>query len=407
MTETKSGSREFDVVVYGATGFTGGLVAEYLLGKGELPIDRWAIAGRDPVKLAELRARLRSIDPIASDLTIVRASSDERRSLDAMCGRTKVILTTVGPYAKYGEPLVASALAQGCDYVDLTGEPVWWREMISRYHDDAQAKGVRLVPCCGFDSMPHDLGALFTANAFQEDRRAGQAVHIEAYVAAKGNFSGGTWASAIHHFANMRKISRAPRPAGETSAPKTPAPKRGLHRASVLGDKWAVPMPTIDPLVVKRSAKLGTSFGPDFRYDHYLSFKDAKMMAMTIGGVGAVVGLAQLKPTRKLLELVRSSGQGPSAAQRERSWFRVTFLGRSGDQRVVAEVRGGDPGYTETSKMISEAALCLALDDLVGEARPGAPLVHGGLLTPATACGQALIDRLVAAGIEFRVIERA
>lgn len=398
----KEARREFDVVVYGATGFTGGLVAEYLLKKGELPIERWAIAGRDPVKLTEVRARLRDLDPRASELHIIKASSDDAASLEAMCGRTKVVLTTVGPYARYGEALVRAAIGSGTDYVDLTGEPGWWKEMIDRYHDQAVAAGVRLVPCCGFDSIPHDLGALFTARAFQETRRQGQSLQIEGYVAAKGSFSGGTWASALGAFGDLRKGLGAGRSGGGSSSRGGGRPP-GPHRASAVDGKWVIPMPTIDPLVVKRSAKLGKAFGSDFRYEHYMSFKDAKMMAGMLIGVGAVVGLAQLGPTRRLLERLRPSGAGPSAQAREKSWFRVRFVGRSGDQRVVTEVRGGDPGYTETAKMISEAASCLALDDL-GEVEGVLP---GGLLTPGVACGQALIDRLIDAGIEFRVIERS
>ena len=143
MSEAEVRKREFDVVVYGATGFTGGLVAEYLLAKKELPVSRWAIAGRDRVKLTELRARLKEIDPAAADLALINASSGDPVSLESMCARSKVVITTVGPYKKYGEPLVAAALRESTDYVDLTGEPSWWKQMIERYHDRAEAKGVR------------------------------------------------------------------------------------------------------------------------------------------------------------------------------------------------------------------------------------------------------------------------
>ncbi len=393
--------REFDVIVYGATGFTGALVAEYLLGREGLEIDRWAVAGRNPVKLSELRARLSERSPKAKALTTIVADSADPESLRAMASRARVVLTTVGPYARYGEPLLRACVEAGSDYVDLTGEPDWWRAMIERYDAPARAKGLRLVPCCGFDSIPHDLGVWFTLQAFDPPLASGaasEAVHIDGYVTAKGGFSGGTWASALEHMGQIRKKSGKAKPSAAKGSSSGSKP-RGPHRARDFGQRWVVPLPTIDPMVVRRSARSIDSYPADFRYHHYMGLKDLKMMVGLLGGVGAVMALAQFGPTRRLLERLRPSGAGPDAATREGNWFKVTFVARAGERRLVTRVAGGDPGYGETSKMIAESALCLAQDrDALPE--------RAGILTPAAAMEGALVERLTRAGMSFSVVER-
>lgn len=392
--------REFDIVVFGATGFTGTLVAEYLATKGELAPDRWAIAGRDRVKLTEVRAKVSAIDPRLADLEIITANSDDVASLRAMAERASVVLTTVGPYARYGEPLVATCVDVGTDYVDLTGEPMWWKEMIDRYHHKAKVAGVTIVPCCGFDSIPHDLGALHCAQALAGEEGD---LEIDAYVASRGTFSGGTWASALEAFSNIRKTPGAlvrPSSDGRRSAGSsgpTGSRPRGVHRSADVG-RWVAPLPTIDPQVVRRSAKQCDDFGGPLRYRHWLSAKSGFQLAQIAGGLTAAVGLAQFGPTRRLLERLRPSGAGPDAEERARSWFKVTFVGRRGGRKVVTRVSGRDPGYGETSKMIAESALTLALD------RETLPR-RGGVLTPVSAMGERLTERLRAAGIQFDVVD--
>ncbi len=387
-----SAERPYDLVLYGATGFTGGLVAEYLATRlADSPL-RWAVAGRNAEKLDQLRRKLERIDPHLGELGMISASSDDAESLRAMSAQARVLITTVGPYAQFGEPLVAACIETGTHYLDLTGEPDWWREIIGRYHARAEAREVMVIPCCGFDSIPADLGALFTAAQLPE----GQPQTIDAYVRAKGDASGGTWASMIDALAGMHggRGRGGDRSGGGRSGGGQVGPK--IHRVAATG-RWAVPMPIIDPQVVRRSAALaGESYGGALRYHHYLSLKSWTQVAGLIGFVGGLYLGTRFKPTRKLLAGIKKQGEGPSEEARAKHWFRLEFVGRGGGAEVRTHVSGGDPGYTETAKMIAEAAITVVED------RDELPL-RGGVLTPASALGHALIERLQAAGMEFAV----
>jgi short subunit dehydrogenase-like uncharacterized protein len=385
--------RQYDVVLFGATGFTGQLTAEYLAraaGTGT----RWALAGRNQAKLEDVRRKLASIDAACAELPLLHADVTDPASIAAVAESTKVVITTVGPYIHYGEPLVKACADAGTDYVDLTGEPEFVDLMWLRYHDRAVATGARIVHSCGFDSIPYDLGVLYTVDQLPE----GVPLHVDGFVRAGGTFSGGTYHSAINAAARLRFAMRnasarkrlEQRPSGRTVRGAGGKP----HRDADAGG-WAVPFPTIDPQTVLRSARALPRYGPDFSYSHYVVLPNAAMVAGLMGGAGVGIALAQLPPTRRLLLRIKSPGDGPTPEQRDRAWFRVRLVGEGGGQRVVAEVSGGDPGYGETSKMLGEAALCLAHDDLPSTS---------GQVTPAVAMGQALIDRLTAAGIAFRTV---
>ena len=386
-------ARAYDVVVFGATGYTGGLTAEYLARHAPAGT-RWALAGRNREKLEAVRARLAAISPACASLELLSADATDAASLKKVAESARVIITTVGPYILHGEPLVAACAAAGTDYVDLTGEPEFVDLMWLRYHEQAQQSGARLVHCCGFDSIPHDLGAYFTVQQLPENAP----LKVEGFVRAGGTFSAGTYHSAINAFGRARlylktrkeRQQREGRPANR----KVGAVKAGVHYQKELG-AWAVPLPTIDPQVVRRSAAALDRYGPDFRYGHFVSLKRLAMVAGLIGGTGALFTLAQFGPTRRWLLSKKSSGEGPTPEQREKAWFKVRFHGEGGGKRVVTEVSGGDPGYGETSKMLAESALCLAFDDLPKK---------GGQLTPAAAMGNALIARLQKNGIKFSVL---
>src|ERR1035437_10130173 len=236
-----------------------------------------------------------------------------------------------------------------------------------RHHAQAEQTGARIVHSCGFDSIPYDLGALFTVEQLPD----GVPIKLDGFVSAGATFSGGTYHSAIH------------------GAAGTP------HRDSVAGG-WVVPFPTIDPQTVLRSARALDRYGPDFTYTHYLVAGSLLTAVGLAGGAGALIALAHVPPARKLLLKLKDPGDGPSPEQSEKGWFRVRFLGVGGDRRVVPAVSGGDPGYGETSKMLAESALCLAHDQLPE---------RGGQLTPAVAMGDALTRRLERAGINFTVVE--
>ena len=378
---------KYDVVVFGATGFTGKLVAAYLAASSET--FRWAIAGRDAERLRGVKSELGLGDAVG----VIAADSGDAASLAAMAGQTRVLLTTVGPYQKYGGPLVAACVENGSHYVDITGEPEFVHRVIERHDDAARERGLRIVNCCGFDSIPHDLGAYMVAGALPDDA----SVVIEGFVSASGKVSGGTWQSAVNAMGRARQQLRPPRQTAGEGRTVRGLKTRARYEKTVKG--WVAPMPTIDPQVVLRSARALPAYGREFRYGHYVRVGSLpKLMALGVG-VGSVFALAQLPPTRHMLLKLRPSGAGPTPEERARSSFRVTFLGRANGQRVVGEASGGDPGYGETSKMVAESALCLALD---GGQLPG----RFGVVTPAVAMGDRLLKRLRAAGMRFEILSR-
>jgi short subunit dehydrogenase-like uncharacterized protein len=385
--------RPLDVALFGATGFTGGLTAEYLA-RHAPEGTRWALVGRSAEKLAGVRDRLAAIDPACAQLELLEADSGDAGSLRAVAERTHVVATTVGPYLNLGEPLVAACAETGTDYADLTGEPEFVDRMYVRHHATAVATGARLVHACGFDSIPHDLGVLFTVEQLPE----GVPLTVRGYVSAGGKPSAGTFHSAVTQFSRLRQAGTAyverrriePKPERKVSSVKDPARyERSLGA-------WALPLPTIDPQVVKRSAGALERYGPDFSYGHYAAIKQLPAAVGALGGLGAMFALSQLPPTRSWLLGRMKSGDGPSPERRERSWFKVRFVGEGGGRRVVTEVAGGDPGYGETAKMLAESALCLATDNLPQTS---------GQVTTAVAMGDVLIERLRRQGITFEVLE--
>jgi short subunit dehydrogenase-like uncharacterized protein len=387
-------SRQYDIVLSGATGFTGGLTASYLAAHAPREM-RWALVGRNRSKLDAVAARLAAEAPEVAPPEIIEADAGDPDAMRDVAAATRVVVTTVGPYALYGEPLVAACAAAGTDYADLTGEPEFVDRMWIEHHAEAERSGARIVHACGFDSIPHDLGAYFTVQQLPE----GVPLKVNGYVKSNARFSGGTYHSAINGFARGRQTLGA---AKERRRLEPRAEGRKIHSAPARIRReeqvggWVAPLPTIDGPIIRRSAAALERYGPDFTYGHHVV---AKHLA-TIGGIAATVGtagaLAQLPPTRKLLLKAKAPGEGPSEAERERSWFKVMFIGEGGGKRVVTEVSGGDPGYSETSKMLAESGLCLAFDDLPN---------RSGQLTTAVAMGDALLERLQKAGITFRVIE--
>lgn len=381
-------TREFDVVVFGATGFTGALTADYLATKRPAPA-RWAIAGRSRTKLEALRDRL------GVDVGIVEAEVDDPASLRRLAESARVVVTTVGPYLRHGEPLVAACAEGGTDYVDLTGESEFVDLMYLRHNATAERTGARLVHACGFDSVPHDLGALFTVGHLPADRP----IRISGYVSAGGRLSGGTLASAVNVFSRARAASaahderRRVEPRDTTRRVRAVAGRPGYDRAV---GAWVLPLPTIDPQIVVRSARALPHYGPDFTYRHFAAVGNPVVATGLTVGAAATFALAQAAPTRRLLLRLRPAGTGPTAEQRAKGWFRVRFVAHGGDRSVHTEVTGGDPGYGETAKMLAESALCLADDRLPRTA---------GQVTTAVAMGDALRVRLEAAGITFRVLD--
>ncbi|MCW2749314.1 MAG: saccharopine dehydrogenase [Aeromicrobium sp.] len=379
-----------DIALLGATGFTGSLTADYL-GAHLPPTASWAIAGRNAAKLEAIADRVEGNGGIRPQ--VMEADVRDETSMAALAAQTRVLITTVGPYLQHGEAAVKACAEAGIAYVDLTGEPEFVDRMWLKYNAIAVASGAKIIHACGFDSIPYDLGVLYTVEQLPE----GLPLSVKGYIRAGGTPSGGTYHSAIGAFSRIRQ-------AGKTAAERKESEVRPAGRRVKGGGKigrgadgkgWALPLPTIDPQIVLRSARSLDRYGPAFSYEHFAQFKRLPMMVVTIAGAGVLLAGSQLSFTRKALLKLKDVGDGPDEAKREASWFKLRLIGEGGGETVTTQVSGGDPGYTETSKMLSEAAMCLAYDEL--------PKV-AGQTTTAVAMGDALITRLQKAGITFEVL---
>jgi short subunit dehydrogenase-like uncharacterized protein len=381
-------NRPYDIVLFGATGFTGALTAEYLAAHAT---GTWALAGRDPARLTALRDRL------GRDLPLLRADVGDASSLREIAESARVVISTVGPYLTYGEPLVAACARAGTDYVDLTGEPEFVDLMYLRYHAQAASTGARLVHACGFDSLPHDLGVYFTVRHLPED----VPLRVRGYVQLSAAPSAGTVHSAITVMGRLgtaarihrRRLAAEPAPAGR----RVRAVRGRPHHAAGLR-AWALPLPTIDPDVIRRSAAALDRYGPDFAYSHFAAVRHLPSAVGLTAGMAGLAAAARVGPVRDRLLERFTPGEGPSPERRAKSWFRLTFAGEGGGHEVVTRVSGGDPGYDETARMLAECALCLAFDDL--------PQV-AGQVTTAEAMGDALLARLRRAGLRFTLVGSA
>ena len=393
-----SGSRKYSLTLLGATGFTGGLCASYLA--RHLPEDvSWAIAGRNQQKLAAVCQKLRG-EGAANIPEVMVVEVSQPDTLSSMAASSKVVLTTVGPYVQHGEAVVQACVEQGSHYCDITGEPEFVNNMICRYHEQAVRNGCAIVNCCGFDSIPHDAGVLYTVRELARihGRPLDGRVEIEGIVSASGTFSGGTWQSAITAFGRPRENRDAMRRA------KTVVDQHFPRRAGNLSMKprrnpaggWLAPMPTIDPIIVQRSARAIDAYGPDFRYGHYVGVSTLPKLVGGMAGVGGLLAAAQFGPLRRKLLQYRQSGDGPPPEKRAKSWFKVRFNARIGEERVSCQVSGGDPGYDETAKMLAETGMGLALDN--GQPR------QTGVVTPVMALEYRLIERLQAANMTFETL---
>lgn len=402
--------RTFDVILWGASGFTGRLVAEYYLKQYGLDGDlKWGIAGRNRSKLENIRKELGN-----EDIPVLIADSMNMDSLNAMVQQTKVICTTVGPYAKYGSNLVEACVNNGTDCCDLTGEVQWIRRMVDAHHETAKANGVRIVNCCGFDSIPSDMGVYFLQKEAKE--RAGEyCQQIKFRVKAmKGGFSGGTYASLNNV---MMEAMEDPSIMTLLENPYSLNPVDAQDGNDVNDisaaeydtdfDAWISPfvMAGINTRVVRRSQALQDfSYGKDFRYDEATLMGDGfsgKVKAKAFSGImGFMTTLKPDSGVKKVVDrFLPKPGEGPSKADRESGFYSIILLGKfKNGTTLTAKVKGDrDPGYGSTSKMLGEAAACLAKD------KDKTPSISG-VLTPSTAMGDVLLERLQAnAGLTFMV----
>lgn len=399
----------YDLIVFGATSFVGKLLCRYLSQVEETPPLRWAMAGRSQQKLDALRGELGQ-----PDLDILVADAADEAALLALCRSTRLVVSTVGPYALYGETLVKCCASSGTDYCDLTGEAQWIARMIEGYQAQARESGARMVHCCGFDSIPSDLGVLYTQqHALHRLGEYCNEIRMQV-VSAKGGFSGGTVASLMNLIDEVRRDPSLKKkmidPYLLSERPATPVRQPYVSGPTFdpVSGKWLAPfmMAAINSKIVLRSnALLDYRYREDFRYSEAMATGrglKGRMSAWTVTGslAGMMIG-GGFPPTRWLMNrfLLPAPGEGPSPKQQEEGYFKLRFYGATpSGQRIATEFYGDrDPGYGATARMLGQAALCLLRDDLN---------TAGGFWTPASLLGNALLDRLQKhVGIQLRILD--
>lgn len=405
--------REFEIVVWGASGFTGRLTAESLLSRaGAAEGLRWALGGRNRGKLEQVRSQLgRETGRDASAVPLLVGDGQDEAFLDELTRRCDVVCTTVGPYAKYGSKLVAACAKNATSYCDLTGEVHWMQRMIEAHQDAAAASGARIVFTCGFDCIPSDLGAFFMQREMRR-RHAVPCSQIQLRVKGfSGAASGGTIASLLDMLEEAERNPAARRAMNDPYSLNPKDRRTGPDSAERVGprydpdfEQWTAPfvMAGINTKVVRRSnALLGYAYGERFRYDEAMLMGAGPLglakAAATSAGAAGLLGAMSIGPLRRAVAgRLPQPGDGPSKEKREAGYFDLLLRATSDDGHVLrGRVRGDrDPGYGSTSKMLAESALCLAKDGLS---------VGGGLWTPASAMGEALLARMPDAGVKFQI----
>ena len=367
--------KEFDLIVYGATGFTGNLVCDYLSKHKDVENLNWAIAGRNLEKLSRVSKKY-SVEHIVAD-------SFNLDSLNQMCSRGKVIISTDGPYMIYGENLIYSCIKNKSHYLDLTGEPEFVLNMAKKYSKEALDSGSIILHCCGFESIPADVGVFEALKEIPEEN-----VRLSFYLKTKGQISGGTWASFLNSVINPK-----------TAIPATPRKKKKSKSKKIFYakrfKKWALFFPVIDKYIVYKSIENTSRIFKGASFNQYILQKSFLSMIFLIGSIFTLSIIAKIPAIRKQLLKLIPSGTGPSIHKRKNNWFEATIIAQGKDREVVTIIKGGDPGYGETSKFISEMALAIIVNnqDL---------LKDKGILTPIECAGGILTRRLQTAGISIQ-----
>lgn len=406
--------RQYDVVLYGASGFTGRQTVQYFARNTRPSEVRWAIAGRNRQSLEAARQQA---GESARSVDILVADAQDQQAVDAIVSKTRVLLTTAGPFSLYGSKIVDACVRFKTHYTDITGETFWVRDLIDRYHDRAAADGTRIIPCCGFDSIPSDLGTYLVARHIKSKLRT-DCREVKSFYQIRGGLNGGTFASASNaqasgKAARMREpfLLNPPKARSADELKLNRDPREARFDTDI--GAWSTPfvMGMANTRIVRRSAGLfeqwNESYGSDFRYQEYQKITGtmarAKAFAM-LAALGALQAGLQSSFGRKLLKaLAPKPGQGPSQKTMDNGFFRCDLVGIAADGRKVYGVVSdkGDPGNRATVKFLCEAALSLALN---ADQLPGGPK-RGGVLTPATGLGDMLVERLRRAGMRLETAD--
>jgi len=370
--------KEFDLIVFGATGFTGRLVCKYLSNHRDTSNLKWAIAGRDVKKLSNISKEY-SVDYIVAD-------SFDLESLDNLCSKGNLIISTVGPYLIYGENLILSCIKNKSHYLDLTGEPEFVLNIQKKYRQKALDSGSIIIHCCGFESIPADVGVFETLKKTTTDN-----VSLSFYLKTKGQISGGTWASFLNSIIN-------PKSAMFPSSGKKIKSKKIFY--SKRFKRWALFFPVIDKYIVLKTIKNLHKHHKGISFKQYMLQKSFFSMLLLISSISFIAIIGKIKVARNYMLKLIPPGTGPNSEKRKGHWFEVTIIAKEKNKEVVTKIKGGDPGYDETSKFISEMALAIIIDNKN-------LLNNRGILTPVECAGDVLSKRLVAAGISIETTSEA
>ena len=364
--------KKYDMVIFGATGFTGKLICNYISKHKDAKNLNWSIAGRNKEKLEEI-SREYSVDYLLAD-------SFDDSSLNTMSQKAKLIITTVGPYSIYGENLVASCIKNDAHCLDLTGEPDFVKKIYTNYNELAKNSNSIIIHSCGFESIPSDLGAYITVKKINADD-----IDLTYYLKTKGKISGGTWASFLNSISSGIGSS-----AEKLQSSKSQKIKKFFYSKEF--KRWALIFPVIDKYIVIKSSKNIEGYGENLNFNLYTMQRSLFSIILLISGILTLSFLSKIKFIRKFLLSRIPSGTGPSKEERKKHWFQVTIIGKTESKEVHTTISGGDPGYDETAKFISEMGLCILTqtNDL---------LQKNGILTPVECTGDLMIDRLKNAGI--------
>ena len=368
--------KEYDLIIHGATGFTGQLICDYLYKHNDSKAIKWAISGRNTSKLEPISKKY--------NVDLFQVDSFENKALDLITSRSKVIISVVGPYAIYGKQLIESCVNNNCHYLDITGESSFVQYVKNKYSKKAIETNTILISCCGFESIPPDIGTYYSIKQLNEEN-----IDIKCYMKTKGQISGGTWASFLNISSRgiiKKKI--------QNNQPKKQGTKNKILFYNKELKKWALIFPDIDQYIIRRSSKLIDGYGENVRFVKYMLFKSLFKVTALLVPLFFILFLAKFKFSKKWLESFIPSGTGPSEEARAKHWFEYTLIGKTEKQKIITTVKGGDPGYGETSKFVTEMGLALILNmDQLNHKK--------GVLTPAACAGDVILKRLQKSGIEF------
>ena len=368
--------KEYDLIIHGATGFTGQLICDYLYKHNDSKAIKWAISGRNTSKLEPISKKY--------NVDLFQVDSFENKALDLITSKSKVIISVVGPYAIYGKQLIESCVNNNCHYLDITGESSFVQYVKNKYSKKAIETNTILISCCGFESIPPDIGTYYSIKQLNEEN-----IDIKCYMKTKGQISGGTWAS----FLNISSGGRIKKKIQNRQPKKQDTKNKILFYNKEL-KKWALIFPDIDQYIIRRSSKLIDGYGENVRFVKYMLFKSLFKVAALLVPLFFILFLAKFKFSKKWLESFIPSGTGPSEEARAKHWFEYTLIGKTEKQKIITTVKGGDPGYGETSKFVTEMGLALILNkDELNHKK--------GVLTPAACAGDVILRRLQKSGIDF------